>query len=47
MIDLLKQEFYKLIHQKSILASPIVLLGLMLFVGLATINTGDLDDYTI
>lgn len=45
MIDLLKQEFFKLVHQKGILFSPLVLFGLMLFVGISSKNTGDLNYY--
>ncbi|MGF2387237.1 ATP-binding cassette domain-containing protein [Lentilactobacillus otakiensis] len=46
MIDLLKQEFFKLVHQKGILFSPLVLFGLMLFVGISSKHTGDLNYYT-
>ncbi|GHP13603.1 membrane protein [Lentilactobacillus fungorum] len=45
MIDLLRQELYKMVHQKSIQFSPLILFSLMLFVGFASIHTGDLNDY--
>lgn len=37
MTDLLKQEFYKFMHQKSILFSPAILLALMVFMAFSVL----------
>lgn len=45
MIDIVKQEFFKLFHKKSTLWTPLVIFGLMGLVGIMTIHSNDAKFY--
>lgn len=41
MLDLIRQEFYKLFQKKSVLLSPLVILALMLFLSVGNNQLAD------